>query len=240
MPLVSVYGGAILTGVRSGRDARLEGARRRLLDGLRKEVPDGRVLAAVASVPRERFVPEESRGRAYEDNALPIARGQTISQPTVVALMLSALELRRTDRVLEVGAGSGYQAALLAEMVAEVVACERIPELADDARARLARMGYDRVSVVVAEDEIGWTPGAPYDAIVVAAAAPKLPRGLMEQLAVGGRLVVPVGSLESQQLMKVTRSGDGFSVQTLGACRFIPLIGKDAWPESAAGGRYDD
>ena len=218
-------------------DARLEKARRGLLDGLRREVSDGRVLDAIARVPRERFVPERSRRLAYDDNALPIAHGQTISQPTVVGLMLSALELRRTDRVLEVGTGSGYQAALLAELVDAVVTAERIPELADGARDRLASLGYDRVSVVVAEDAIGWAPGAPYDAIVVAAGAPKLLRGLMEQLAVGGRLVMPVGSLESQQLMKVTRSDDGFSVQTLGACRFIPLIGRDAWPESAAGGR---
>ena len=196
------------------------------------------MLDAVARVPRELFVPEEIRRRAYDDNALPIAHGQTISQPTVVALMLTALELRRTDRALEVGTGSGYQAALLAELVDRVVTAERIPALADSARDRLASLGYDRVSVVVAEDAIGWEPGAPYHAIVVAAAAPKLLRGLMEQLAVGGRLVMPVGSLESQQLMKVTRSDDGFSVQTLGACRFIPLIGEEAWPESAAGGRY--
>ena len=226
--------------MRPGRDAGLEKARRRLLDGLRREISDERVLDAVARVPRELFVPAESGSRAYDDSALPIAHGQTISQPTVVALMLSALDLRRSDRALEVGAGSGYQAALLAELVDTVVTAERIPALADGARARLARLGYDRVSVVVAEEAIGWERGAPYDAIVVAAGAPKLLRGLMEQLAVGGRLVMPVGSLESQQLMKVTRSDDGFSVQTLGACRFIPLIGEEAWPESAAGGRYDN
>ena len=224
--------------VRSERDARLEKARRRLLDGLRREVSDDRVLAAIADVPRELFVPDKSRRRAYEDNALPIEHGQTISQPAVVALMLSALDLRRTDRVLEVGTGSGYQAALLAELADTVVTAERIPALADSARSRLACLGYDRASVVAAEGEIGWEPGAPYDAIVVAAGAPKLLRGLMEQLAVGGRLVMPVGSLESQQLMKVTRSEDGFSVETLGACRFIPLIGKEAWPESVAGGTY--
>ncbi len=222
----------------SNYDPRLDKPRRGLLDSLRREISDDRVLDAMARVPRELFVPDKSRRRAYEDNALPIAHGQTISQPTVVALMLSALELRRTDRALEVGTGSGYQAALLAELVDTVVTAERIPGLADAARDRLASLGYDRVSVVLTEDEIGWEPEAPYDAIVVAAGAPKLLRGLMEQLAVGGRLVMPVGSLESQQLMKVTRSDEGFSVQTLGACRFIPLIGNEAWPESAAGGRY--
>ena len=215
----------------------LDKARRSLLDGLRRDVSDERVLDAIARVPRELFVPEQSRRLAYDDIALPIAHGQTISQPTVVGLMLSALELRRTDRALEVGTGSGYQAALLAELADTVVTAERIAGLADSARDRLASLGYDRVSVVVAESAIGWEPGAPYDAIVVAAGAPKLLRGLMEQLAVGGRLVMPVGSLESQQLMKVTRSDEGFSVQTLGACRFIPLIGNEAWPESAAGGR---
>ena len=226
--------------VRSGRDARLEKARRRLLDGLRREVSDDRVLEAVARVPRELFVPEKSRRRAYDDNALPIEHGQTISQPIIVALMLSALDLRRTDRVLEIGTGSGYQAALLAELVDTVVTAERIPELADSARGRLESLGYNSVSVVVAGDAIGWESGAPYDAIVVAAGAPKLLRGLMEQLADGGRLIMPVGSLQSQQLMKVTRSDDGFSVQTLGACRFIPLIGEEAWPESVSGGTNAD
>ena len=226
--------------MRWGRDPRLDKARRRLLDGLRREVSDDRVLDAVATVPRELFVPEESRRRAYDDNALPIEHGQTISQPIIVALMLSALDLRRTDRVLEVGTGSGYQAALLAELVDTVVTAERIPELADSARGRLESLGYNSVSVVVAGDAIGWESAAPYDAIVVAAGAPKLLRGLMEQLADGGRLIMPVGSLQSQQLMKVTRSDDGFSVQTLGACRFIPLIGDEAWPESVAGGTNAD
>ncbi len=226
--------------MRWGRDPRLDKARRRLLDDLRREVSDDRVLEAVARVPRELFVPEKSRRRAYDDNALPIAHGQTISQPIIVALMLSALDLRRTDRVLEVGTGSGYQAALLAELADTVVTVERIPELADSARGRLESLGYNSVSVVVAGDAIGWESAAPYDAIVVAAGAPKLLRGLMEQLADGGRLIMPVGSLQSQQLMKVTRSDDGFSVQTLGACRFIPLIGDEAWPESVAGGTNAD
>ena len=223
-----------------GRDMRLMDARHSLLDRLRSGVPDDRVIGAIARVPRDSFVSEESRHLAYEDIALPIGLGQTISQPMIVAMMLRALDLRRSDRVLEVGTGSGYQAAVLAELVDEVVSVERIPTLANIARDRLASLGYDGVSVVVADGPIGWQAGAPYDAIVVAAAAPKLLRGLMEQLATGGRLVIPVGSLESQQLMKVVRSGDTFSVEDLGPCRFIPLIGDEAWPEPKAGGRYDD
>jgi protein-L-isoaspartate(D-aspartate) O-methyltransferase len=203
-------------------------------------VPDEQVIGAIAQVPRDRFVPEESKDLAYEDIPLPIGLGQTISQPMIVAMMVRALELRRSDRVLEVGTGSGYQAAILAKLSDTVITVERIPSLAEAARERLASLGNDNVSVVLAEGSIGWKPEAPYDAIVVAAGAPTLLRGLMDQLATGGRLVIPVGSLESQQLMKATRSDDTFSVETLGPCRFIPLIGDGAWPESQAGGRDDD
>ena len=218
------------------RGAQLEDAKRRLVDRLRSEVPDESVVGAIEQVPRDRFVPEESRHLAYEDIPLPIGEGQTISQPMIVAMMLRALELRRSDRVLEVGTGSGYQAAVLAGLADTVITVERIPPLAQAARERLASMGYGNVSVVVAEDRIGWRSEAPYDAIVVAAGAPKLLRGLMDQMATGGRLVIPVGSLESQHLMKVTRSEDAYSVETLGPCRFIPLIGKDAWPEAPGEG----
>ena len=183
-------------------------------------------------VPREQFVPEASRFQAYEDIPLPIEGGQTISQPYIVALMVQALELRQSDRVLEVGTGSGYQAAVLAELASRVITVERIASLAKTARERLKALGYTSVQVVLAEKALGWEGEAPYDAIIVAAGASKMPRALMEQLADGGRMVVPVGSLKSQELMKVTKSADSYSVTTLGACRFVPLIGEGAWPES--------
>ncbi len=184
-------------------------------------------------VPREAFVPASSARLAYEDIPLDIGEGQTISQPFIIAFMVSALEVRRTDRVLEIGTGSGYQAAVLAELAAQVITVERIRSLAESARERLGSLGYANIQVMLAESTLGWPRGAPYDAIIVAAAAPTLPRVLMGQLADGGRLVVPVGSRESQELMKVTRSAQTYSVRTLGPCRFVPLIGEGAWPEEA-------
>jgi protein-L-isoaspartate(D-aspartate) O-methyltransferase len=181
-------------------------------------------------VPREQFVPLESTHLAYKDAPLPIGQGQTISQPLIVALMIDALELRRTDRVLELGTGSGYQAALISQIADTVITVERIPTLADSARERLRSGGYSRVEVVDAARELGWPPAAPYDAIIVAAGAPRLPMGLIGQLVPGGRLVVPVGSRENQELMKVTRTDDSYSVKTMGSCRFVPLIGEGAWP----------
>lgn len=209
----------------------LDGAKRRLIGSLKREVPDARVIQAMERVPREAFVPKESRDLAYEDIALPIGEGQTVSQPFIIALMVGALELRRSDKVLELGTGSGYQAALLAEIARHVITVERVASLADTARSRLKSMGYTNVEVVDAATELGWRTKAPYDAIIVAAGAPKLPRELMDQLGSGGRLVVPVGSMEDQELMKVTRTDDTFSVHSLGACRFVPLIGDGAWPE---------
>jgi protein-L-isoaspartate(D-aspartate) O-methyltransferase len=206
--------------------------KRRLLENLRTAVGDPRVIAAMAKVPREAFVLESSAYQAYEDIPLPIGEGQTISQPYIVALMLDALELRKTDKVLEIGTGSGYQAAVLAELAAEVVTIERIKSLADAAGERLRSLGHTRVKIFLAEAGLGWPGEAPYDGIVVAAGAPKLSREIMDQLSVGGRLVIPVGSMETQELMKVTRIEDGFSVRTLGACRFVPLIGQGAWPET--------
>ena len=182
-------------------------------------------------VPREAFVPEASAHLAYEDIPLPIGEGQTVSQPYVVAVMVGALELRRTDRVLEIGTGSGYQAAVLAEISAEVLTVERIKSLADTAVQRLESLGYSSVQVHLSGPELGWPKANNFDAVIVAAGAPRLPRELIEQLKVGGRLVVPVGSRESQELMKVTKTKDGFSVRTLGSCRFVPLIGNGAWPE---------
>ena len=195
-------------------------------------MPDERVIQAMERVPREMFVPEESRHLAYEDVPVPIGEGQTISQPLIVALMVSALELRRTDRALEIGSGSGYQAAIVAMLAAQVIGVERLGSLAESARERLAALGYDNVEIVLADKRLGWEKESPYDAIIVAAGAPKLPRELMGQLAVGGRLIVPVGSMENQELMKVTRSADAYSVRTMGACRFVPLLGEGAWPDS--------
>ena len=210
--------------------ADLDNAKRQLLAGIRAEVLDHRVLQAFEHVPREQFVPQGDAHRAYEDTPLPIGEGQTISQPLIVALMIDALELRRTDRVMELGTGSGYQAALISQIADAVITVERIPSLADSARERLRSGGYGRVEVVDAGQELGWPQGAPYDAIIVAAGAPRLPMGLIGQLVPGGRLVVPVGSLEDQELMKVTRTDDSYSVKTMGACRFVPLIGEGAWP----------
>ena len=182
-------------------------------------------------VPREAFVFESSVNLAYEDIPLSIGEGQTISQPYIVALMIGALELRRVDKVLEIGTGSGYQAAILAELAQRIVSVERIELLADSARKRLASLGYCNVEVHQAEDGLGWLAEAPYDAIIVAAGAPRLPGELIDQLRIGGRLVVPVGSREEQELMKISKTADGFSVRTLAPCRFVPLIGEGAWLE---------
>ncbi len=209
----------------------MEQAKRRLMDLLASQVKDEVVIAAMSRVPREAFVPESHKHAAYEDNPVPIAEGQTISQPFVVALMISALELRRSDRVLEVGTGSGYQAAILAELAREVITVERIATLADSARETLVLLGYKNVRVELAERRLGWMREAPYNAIIVAAGAPKLPQELVDQVADAGRLVMPVGSPESQELMKVTKSGDSRAVQNLGGCRFVPLIGEGAWDE---------
>ena len=208
----------------------LKSAKRQLFASIRAEVSDERLINAIGRVPREMFVPAESIDLAYEDKPLPIGQGQTISQPLIVALMIDALELRRTDRVLELGTGSGYQAALISEIADTVISVERIGSLANEARVRLRSGGFHKVEVVDATQELGWPQGAPYDAIIVAAGAPRLPMELIDQLVPGGRLVVPVGSRENQELMKVTRTDDSYSVRTMGGCRFVPLIGKGAWP----------
>lgn len=209
----------------------LEERRARLLEGLRKETNDDRAIDAMMKVPREAFVPAASRNLAYEDTPVDIGRGQTISQPFIVAIMISALEVRRSDRVLEIGTGSGYQAAILAELAREVITVERIESFVQSAQQRLEHLNYRNIRVLQAGDELGWPGLAPYDAIIVAAGAPTLPKSLIQQLTIGGRLVVPVGSLESQQLMKVTRTTEGYTALTLGECRFVPLIGDRAWPE---------
>ena len=208
----------------------LQDARDSLIRKLSAEVSDGRVLDAIAAIPRENFIPADRRDLAYDDAPLAIGYGQTISQPAIVAIMIEELELRRFDRVLEVGAGSGYQAAILGRLAREVIAVERIPELVASARAALDELGCRNVRVELAGDELGWSDEAPYDAIIVAAAAPRLPRVLIDQLAIGGRLIVPVGDRYEQNLVKVTKTPSGDVARGLSACRFVPLIGKGAWP----------
>ena len=209
----------------------LTAAKKRLFESIRTEVKDERVIRAMERVPREHFVPENLQDRAYEDSALPIGHGQTISQPLMVAIMVSALMVRRTDKVLEVGTGSGYQTALLAGLAGRVVSVERLSDLSSRAGERLAKLGYTNVAMHGAGRELGWPAGAPYDAIVVAAGAPRLPKILMDQMAPGGRLVVPVGPADTQELMRVIRGARDFSIHTLGGCRFVPLIGDGAWVE---------
>ena len=209
----------------------LNPSKRELIERLKTEISDVRVIESMERVPREAFVPEASFDRAYEDIPLPIGEGQTVSQPFIVALMVQALELRRTDKVMELGTGSGYQAALLAEIAERVISVERVPSLANSARERLTSMGYANIEVVVAAKALGWPRDAPYDAIIVAAGAPRLPHDLLDQLVTGGRMVIPVGSRQNQELMKVTRTDDSYSVRSMDPCRFVPLVGDGAWPE---------
>jgi len=194
-----------------------------------RDIHDQRVLAAMERVPRELFVPEGLADRAYDDAALPIAAGQTISQPYMVARICEELALRGNERVLDVGTGSGYQAAVLAELAAEVVTIERIPELAALARENLARAGYGRVDVRVGDGTLGVPDRAPYGAIAVAAAAPGLPPTLYEQLEPRGRLVVPVGGPRGQRLEVAVRSPEGPAVVRSVPCRFVPLVGEEGF-----------
>ena len=197
-------------------------------------IRDERVLAAVAAVPRELFVPEDLRRYAYADRALPIGHGQTISQPFMVATMLEALRLQGGS-ALEIGTGSGYQAALLAELADDVVTVERVSELADEARRTLERAGYGRVDVRVGDGTLGVPEQSPFDGIVVAAAAPGAPKSLYEQLAPGGRLVVPVGTQRDQWLEIVERTPEGpVRVRTV-PCRFVPLIGSEGFDDPDVG-----
>ncbi len=202
-----------------------------LVESLKFQIKDKRVLGAFSKVPRELFVPPELQALAYEDKPLLIGFGQTISQPYIVALMIQSLELKGREKVLEIGTGSGYQAALLAELVQSVYSVERIPELAEAAKKLLGEMGYRNVHIGVAGEELGWKEHAPYDGIIVAAAAPSVPQSLVDQLATGGIMIIPVGSRWEQELLKLRKEQSGNQIEKLGGCRFVPLIGKDAWQE---------
>ena len=208
-----------------------EAARARLIEHLGTEIRDERVLSAMARVPRERFVPPGSQHLAYEDMPLPIGLEQTISQPFIVALMTEALELTGTEKVLEVGTGSGYQSAILAELARLVITTERLPILAEAAGNLISSLGYTNIEVHLAEGALGWQCEAPYDAILVTAGAPRVPADLLAQLAVNGRLVIPVGSRYVQELYKITKHRGKNTVQNLGGCRFVSLICKDSWEE---------
>lgn len=196
-------------------------------------VRDSRVLEAFRSVPRHMFVPEGEREYAYEDHPLPIGFGQTISQPYIVALMSEVLQLCGNEKVLEIGTGSGYQAAILALLSRRVYSIERIPELASEAARDLAELGLTNVTVLCRDGSMGLPEQAPFDAIIVTAAAPRPPQVLMDQLAERGRLVVPSGDRADQTLLKVTRSGSGFEQEDLGMCAFVPLIGQGGWPDGS-------
>lgn len=208
-----------------------EAARAELIEHLSREIKDRRVLAAMANIPREHFVPPESAQFAYEDRPLPIGLDQTISQPFIVALMTETLELTGNEKVLEIGTGSGYQAAILAQLARLVITTERLPALAETAKRVLDSLGYTNIIVHVAEETLGWKYDAPYDAIVATAAAPKVPDELLSQLAIGGRMVIPVGSRYMQELCKITKLTKQNKVDNLGSCRFVSLIGKGAWEE---------
>lgn len=207
------------------------GARAALLAELASHVRDSRVLDTMGRVPREQFVPEALLSRSYENEPLPIGYGQTISQPLMTALMTEALLLAGSERVLEVGTGSGYQTALLSLLSARVVTVERIAPLAERAAALLAELQYANVEVHTAEEQLGWPAGAPYDGIVVTAAAPEVPLELLRQLATGGRLVIPVGGKTLQELVRIVKTDKGALRHNLGPCRFVPLLGQSAWPD---------
>ena len=213
-------------------DNRFERARLRMVehDLRQRGIRDPHVLDTMAAVPRHLFVPPDERSHSYEDRALPLEVGQTISQPYIVALMTEALQVRPGDRVLEVGTGSGYQTAVLARLAALVFTVERIGELHTTARTVLGKLAVDEVFFHVGDGSCGWVEHAPYDRILVSAGAPEVPEALKAQLSSdGGRMVIPVGDTDLQELVVVTRIGDVFKSETLIGCRFVPLVGDEGW-----------
>ena len=198
----------------------------------RRGIADERVLAAMSAIPREWFLDPSVQRHAYDDAALPIASGQSISQPYMVARMTELLGVRPDDRILEIGTGSGYQAAILATLGARVLSIERFPDLAAAASARLEPLGLvDRIEIRVADGSLGAPADGPFDGIVVTAAAPAIPASLLDQLADGGRLVIPVGPRDRQRLVVVTRRGNEWDERSDGDCVFVPLVGTGGWPE---------
>jgi protein-L-isoaspartate(D-aspartate) O-methyltransferase len=196
----------------------------------RRGIRDERVLGAMSKVPRHEFVPGQHWPDAYADHPVPIGEQQTTSQPYIIAAMLQAAEIKPDDRVLEIGAGSGYQTALLAELAGKVFAVERYPTLSANAQAVLERLGYSNATVITGDGSLGQPENAPYDVIIVAAAAPRVPPALLEQLAIGGRLVIPVGDSQQQVLQLARKHPDGsVTVSTLEGCRFVPLIGRQGF-----------
>jgi protein-L-isoaspartate(D-aspartate) O-methyltransferase len=194
------------------------------------KIQDERVLDVMNRLPRQQFVPEAIKHQAYKDNALPISSNQTISQPFIVARMTELLELTPNSRVLEIGAGSGYQTAVLASIAGKIFAIERIPNLAQQAQERLQKLGFHNVTLRCADGTNGWEVYAPFDGILVAAGSPEKPQPLLEQLKVGGKLVIPIGNdPKTQNLIRVTRTASGFQTEDFGACSFVPLIGEHGW-----------
>ena len=206
--------------------------RLRMVERLRDEyhIADKRVLEVMSTLPRHLFVPEAIKSQAYKDNALPIAGGQTISQPFIVARMTSLLELTGSEKVLEIGAGSGYQTAILASLARKVFSIERLEVLATESNRRLQNLGFRNFTLKAGDGTNGWDAYMPYDAILVAAGGPEIPEPLVKQLKVGGKLVIPVGEdRKSQMLIRVTRKETGSTVENLGPCAFVPLIGEHGW-----------
>lgn len=206
--------------------------RRRMTDRLREhyKIADERVLETMNILPRHFFVPEALKFQAYKDNALPIAGNQTISQPFIVARMTELLELAPSNCILEIGAGSGYQTAILAKLVRTVYAVERVPHLAKNAAERLEKLGIKNVRLKCDDGTLGWEIYAPFDGILVAAGSPVIPEPLLQQLKIGGRLVIPIGQdAKTQKLIRVTRRDRGFQTEDFGACAFVPLIGEHGW-----------
>jgi protein-L-isoaspartate(D-aspartate) O-methyltransferase len=206
-------------------------ARAKLIAHLKTEIYDRRVLEVMGRIPRERFLPPHFQQVAYLDEPLAIGSGQTISQPLIIALMTQALELTGNEKVLEIGTGSGYQSAILAELCREVITTERISVLAESAGTVLNNLGYKNIKIRPAGQDLGWPPESPYDRIIVTAGSPRIPEVLLDQLGSGGILVIPVGSRETQHLYQIIKLKERNIVRDLGGCRFVPLIGRDAWIE---------
>lgn len=210
----------------------LRGPRRRLVEQLQEQgIRDLAVLKAIDETPRHLFVPKAVRHRAYEDSALPIGNGQTISQPSIHARYLQLLKLTGAEKVLEIGTGSGYQTVLLSHLAAQVFSIERVAPLLESARAIIQQLGARNISLLLGDGTLGWRQYARYDAILVSAAAPDVPQSYVEQLAEGGRLLIPLGDREEQTLYSMVKRGDHMEREEIGPVRFVPLVGKHSWEE---------